>query len=126
EIAGAALRHTRRRGFTIFEARLRDDTGVLTLVWFNQRFLRDVFHRGQLVALYGKVELTGQGLQMQNPQYEILWDPLHDAPQRADAEPVAAGEGAGECAHAIGEEQLRESMRVRGGKPQHGASVDRL
>ncbi len=79
EIASTHLRFTKRRGFTIFEAKVRDESGALTVVWFNQRFLRDVFHRGQLVAMYGKVELTGHGLQMQNPQYEILWDPLHDA-----------------------------------------------
>ena len=43
-------------------------------MFFNQRFLRDVFHRHQQVALFGKVELTGHGVQMQSPQYEILAD----------------------------------------------------
>jgi ATP-dependent DNA helicase RecG len=116
EIASTFLRHTRRRGFTIFEAKVRDESGILTVVWFNQRFLRDVFHRGQLVALYGKVELTGHGLQMQNPQYEILWDPLHDAiePEAADADGDASdSQGDVEVAEAAGE-RARASDRRRG------------
>jgi ATP-dependent DNA helicase RecG len=80
EVIGAELKRTRRPGFTIFELRVRDDSGTLTAVFFNQRFLRDVFHRHQQVALFGKVELTGHGVQMQSPQYEILADaPARDA-----------------------------------------------
>ncbi len=104
EIASAALRQTRRRGFTIFECKLRDDTGVLTIVWFNQRFLRDVFHVGQLVALYGKVELTGHGLQMQNPQYEILAE-AEEAPEAAE------------------EDRLRESIRAGSASLHYGRIV---
>jgi ATP-dependent DNA helicase RecG len=80
EVIGAELKRTRRPGFTVFELRVRDDSGTLTAVFFNQRFLRDVFHRHQQVALFGKVELTGHGVQMQSPQYEILGD----APGRDD------------------------------------------
>jgi ATP-dependent DNA helicase RecG len=73
-ITQAELKRTRRPGFTIFEVTLRDDSGVARAVWFNQRFLRDVFHRGQLVSLFGKVEQTGSGLQLTSPQFEILSD----------------------------------------------------
>jgi ATP-dependent DNA helicase RecG len=72
DVARCALKPTRRRGFTIFEITLRDESGMLTVVWFNQRFLKDQFHHGQRVALFGKVELTGHGLQMSNPVFEIL------------------------------------------------------
>jgi ATP-dependent DNA helicase RecG len=71
-IASVALKRTRRPGFTIVEAGLRDGSGTARAVWFNQRFLRDVFHAGQVVALYGKVEETGGGLQITSPQYEIV------------------------------------------------------
>ncbi|HEY8548898.1 MAG TPA: ATP-dependent DNA helicase RecG [Vicinamibacterales bacterium] len=82
-ITSTALRRTRRPGFTIFEATLRDRSGQARAVWFNQRFLRDVFHPGQLVALYGKVEQTGAGLQLTSPDYEIV----------ADADTLDIGEG---------------------------------
>src|SRR6185503_11041552 len=51
---------------------LRDQTGSLRAVWFNQPFLKDVFHPHQRVILFGKLELTSHGLQMQSPQYEIV------------------------------------------------------
>jgi ATP-dependent DNA helicase RecG len=73
-ITRCSLRSTRRPGFTIFEAAVRDDTGVLSAVWFNQRFLRDVFHPGQRVALFGRVEGSARGLQLVSPDYEILDD----------------------------------------------------
>jgi ATP-dependent DNA helicase RecG len=51
---------------------LRDRTGSLRAIWFNQPFLADVFHPHQRVILYGRLELSGHGLQLQNPQYEIV------------------------------------------------------
>jgi ATP-dependent DNA helicase RecG len=51
---------------------VRDRTGALRAVWFNQPFLADVFRPHQRVILYGKLELTSFGLQMQSPQYELL------------------------------------------------------
>jgi ATP-dependent DNA helicase RecG len=69
----AGMRPTRRPGFTVFELLVGDDSGRLPIVWFNQRFLRDVLVVGQVVALYGKVETRGlSGLQMTSPQYEVL------------------------------------------------------
>lgn len=73
EIVRCGLRSTRRPGFTVFEAVLRDPTGLLSVVWFNQRFLRDVFTVGRKVILYGPVETRGlSGLQMTNPHYEFV------------------------------------------------------
>ncbi len=96
-ITGAVLRRTRRPGFTLFEATLRDASGSARAVWFNQRFLRDVFRRGQLVALYGKVEQAGGGLlQITSPQYEIVADAAADAESGGEGDadggpPEAAG-----------------------------------
>lgn len=72
EVVSCGVRPTRRPRFKIFEMLLRDRTGSLRAVWFNQPFLADVFHPQQRVVLYGRFELTSHGLQLQNPQYEIL------------------------------------------------------
>ena len=74
EVLTCGIRPTRRPRFRIFEMLVRDATGSLRAIWFNQPFLNDVFHPHQRVILYGKLELTSHGLQMQNPQYEILPD----------------------------------------------------
>jgi ATP-dependent DNA helicase RecG len=72
EVVSCGVRPTRRPRFKIFEVLLRDGTGSMRAVWFNQPFLADIFHPRQRVILYGKLELTSHGLQLQNPQYEIL------------------------------------------------------
>ncbi|MCA1560404.1 MAG: ATP-dependent DNA helicase RecG [Acidobacteria bacterium] len=74
EIVSCGIRPTRRPRFKIFEMLVRDRTGSLRAVWFNQPFLGDVFKPRQRVILFGKLELTSHGLQIQNPQYEILKD----------------------------------------------------
>ena len=45
-------------------------------LWFHGTYLRDRFQPGQLVAVYGKVEddKYGRGLQIINPQFEVLAD----------------------------------------------------
>jgi ATP-dependent DNA helicase RecG len=74
-IVTCGVRSTRRRGFQIFEALVHDGSGSLRVAWLNQPFLRDVFTRGQHVVLYGIVEVYGSaGLQLTNPQYEVLDD----------------------------------------------------
>jgi ATP-dependent DNA helicase RecG len=74
-ILSCGLRSTRRPGFKIFEALVSDPSGTLRLTWLNQPYLRDVFAAGQHVVLYGAVEMRGTGgLQITNPQYEILDD----------------------------------------------------
>ena len=90
EIVTAGVRPTRRPRFKIFEMLVRDRSGSLRAVFFNQPFLKDIFHPRQRVILYGKLELTSHGLQLQNPQYEILksdsepGDPEHTADGQDD------------------------------------------
>lgn len=82
-ILSCGLRSTRRPGFKIFEAAVGDASGALRATWLNQPYLRDVFTTGQHVVFYGLVEMRGHGgLQLTNPQYEILDD---DADRAADA-----------------------------------------
>ena len=85
EVLSCGIRPTRRPRFKIFEMLLRDQTGSLRAIWFNQPFLKDVFHPHQRVILFGKLELTSHGLQMQSPQYEILGDDDADAGATARA-----------------------------------------
>ncbi|MBI2834615.1 MAG: DEAD/DEAH box helicase, partial [Acidobacteria bacterium] len=90
EILSAGLRSTRRPGFKIFEAVVRDSSGAsMRAVWLNQPFLRDVLQRHQRVVLFGSVELRGTGgLQLTNPQYEILKreGDLASSPEEDEAE----------------------------------------
>ena len=72
-ILSCGLRSTRRPGFKIFDAVVDDGTASIRVSWLNQAFLRDVFAVGQHVVLFGPVEMRGTGgLQLTNPQYQIL------------------------------------------------------
>ena len=90
EVISCGIRPTRRPRFKIFEMLVRDRTGTLRAVFFNQPFLNDVFHPHQRVILFGQLELTSHGMQMQNPQYEIL---------KAEGEADSAGESDDETLH---------------------------
>jgi len=66
---------TRRRNIKIFELTIKDATGVLTGVWFNQPFMRKVFKVGDMVVLYGAVKpdtYHGRRVVMDNPEYEVI------------------------------------------------------
>ena len=73
DIVDCGLRTTRRPGFKIFEALVRDASGAIRAAWLNQPFMRDVIQRGQQVVLFGVVERRTQGgLQLTNPQHEVV------------------------------------------------------
>jgi ATP-dependent DNA helicase RecG len=56
EIVRAGKRPTRRRRLTIVEAHVRDDSGVLPAIWFNQVWLADRLRPGTRVVLRGALE----------------------------------------------------------------------
>ena len=72
EVRNAAVFRTKR--MPIFEMVAGQGRAKLKCIWFHGEYLRDRFKPGQLVALYGKVEegWKGRGLQINQPQFEIL------------------------------------------------------
>ena len=54
-VLGIANKKTRRRGFTVTEAQVVDDTGTLKVVWFNQPYLAKMLQAGSGVILNGKI-----------------------------------------------------------------------
>lgn len=65
---------SRRGGMKLFELSVTDGTGVMKAKWFNQPFMKKRFRAGQDVVLSGQVRpgYRGAGLEMDNPEYEIL------------------------------------------------------
>jgi ATP-dependent DNA helicase RecG len=61
----------RRRGFSITEIVVADNTAKLFCVWFNQPYLEGYFKVGETLILYGKIERYGNRLQMNSPEFEI-------------------------------------------------------
>jgi len=82
EVRGAALLRTRR--MPIFEMTLGQGRLALKCMWFHGTYLKDRFHAGQTVAVFGKVEpsRSSSNLKMIQPQFEILPDESEDAETR--------------------------------------------
>ncbi|MEW5980867.1 MAG: ATP-dependent DNA helicase RecG [Acidobacteriota bacterium] len=74
-VVSCGIHLTRRRGFRIFDALVRTRDGSIRAVWLNQPFMADVIRRGARVVLHGRAEVHERGgLQLTNPQYEIVAD----------------------------------------------------
>ncbi len=75
EVCSVEGTQTRRRGFSIVEVLVKDDTGAIPLKFFNQPYLRNVYHRGICLVVYGQVRPNtygGGSLCFLNPECEIL------------------------------------------------------
>ena len=81
-VLAARLIRTRRRGFTIFEATLDDDTAAIQAIWFNQPYLTKLMQEGTRIILYGEPSYgKGAGaLRLENPEYEIVSADAGDEP----------------------------------------------
>ena len=62
----------RRRGFSILEVAVGDQSGKISCVWFNQPYLKEYFKVGTTLILYGKIERYENRLQMNSPEFEIV------------------------------------------------------
>jgi len=62
-----------RKGLLISKVSIRDDTGLINAVWFNQGYLKRVFNVGETYIFYGKITRR-RTFEVQNPVYEKLDD----------------------------------------------------
>jgi ATP-dependent DNA helicase RecG len=136
-IVSCGLRSTRRPGFKIFEALLADASGAIRAVWLNQPFLRDVFSPGQHIVCFGQVQMRAQGgLQLTNPQYEVIDDEEGETVHTGRIVPVYEKAGAAtgkiqrrlvfEALHRLPEDlpdHLPETLRQRLELPSRRAAL---
>lgn len=59
-----------QKGLIIAKAAVGDETGKLNIVWFNNRFIKNMIKQGDELYLYGKVKLMGRDLVMESPEFE--------------------------------------------------------
>ena len=83
ELINCGVRLTRRQSFKLFQAVVRDDSGLLTVVWPNQPYLANSLRSHQRVILFGTVEEWRGRLQLASPQFEVV--------ENDDAETIHTG-----------------------------------
>jgi ATP-dependent DNA helicase RecG len=97
-VVSCGMRLTRRAGFKLYEAVVRDGTGSVKAVWMNQPFMANVVTRGTEVILYGTAERREAGpLQITNPQYELPGRRDRDAIHTGRIVPIYEKTGCATC-----------------------------
>lgn len=68
-LLGIANKKTRRRGFTVTEAVVADESGSIKVIWFNQPYLAKMLQSGREIILYGRAQYDpfSKSLVMQSP-----------------------------------------------------------
>ncbi len=69
-------RSWKRKKLSLTEATIKDSTGTLSVLWFNQPYLEETLKPGTKVALAGTIE-NRQGLILVNPLHEPAGQQIH-------------------------------------------------
>ncbi|HKH46603.1 MAG TPA: ATP-dependent DNA helicase RecG [Thermoanaerobaculia bacterium] len=75
-LSGMRRLRTRRRGFSLVRGVLRDESGEMPVVWFNQPYLAQQVVPGEEYVLHGQVRESreGTGIELVNPSCERARD----------------------------------------------------
>jgi len=76
-----------KAGRTMFRAVLSDDSGMVELVWFNNRFVKNGIHIGDEITVYGKVRKTVK-FQLVNPEYKKIKQASFDMQKQKQILPI--------------------------------------
>ncbi len=71
QVAGSSVFRA-RTGTVILQVVVRDSTGTLVAMWFNQPYMRRWFPVGEKLILFGAVERVGRKFQMLVPEFEVI------------------------------------------------------
>lgn len=72
EIVSIATRNIWPKRMTVTTATIRDESGAIRAVWFNQPYLEGSLTEGTLVSVAGKIVLDKRGLYVSSPIYEKI------------------------------------------------------
>ena len=85
----SAPQNFRKGRYTVCKARIADETGALSAVWFNQPFIAKNIKAGETYYFYGKAERKYNQIQLSSPQYRPA-DELSEAPSIEPVYPLTS------------------------------------
>ncbi len=69
--AFSAVKETRiRKNMTIYSMIINDDSDAMSVIWYNNRFVKGAFREGEEYIFYGKIVLNRGKREIVNPIYE--------------------------------------------------------
>jgi len=72
KIINIEIKRTWKRRMFITNALIKDQTGSIGVVWFNQPFLINILQKGDMVVLAGKISQGPDGLYLSSPIHEKI------------------------------------------------------
>jgi len=63
--------HYVRKGMTYYKVQIRDDTGIATCIFFNNKYLKNYLKKGYEYSFYGKVNINRNTKEILSPEFEI-------------------------------------------------------
>jgi len=71
-IASAVFETRFKKNLTVYKVHIKDETGIITAVWYNQRFIKNIFHIGEKYMFFGKISRKYGMLEVLSPVYEKI------------------------------------------------------
>jgi len=71
---------TWKKRIILTQAIVKDNSGVIKVIWFNQPYLINILKKGDFVCLAGKITLGEEGIYLSSPTYEkinLKFDLIH-------------------------------------------------
>lgn len=63
--------HYVRKGLTYYKVQIRDDTGIATCIFFNNKYIKNYLRRGYEYSFYGKINIRGKNKEILSPEFEL-------------------------------------------------------
>ena len=62
--------HYVRKGLTYYKVQIRDDTGIATCIFFNNKYLKNYLKKGYEYSFYGKININRNTKEILSPEFE--------------------------------------------------------
>ncbi len=63
--------HYVRKGLTYYKVQVRDDSGIAVCIFFNNKYIKTLLHRGYEYTFYGKVNIRRGVREIMSPEFEL-------------------------------------------------------
>ena len=63
--------HYVRKGLTYYKVQIRDDTGIATCIFFNNKYIKEYIRKGYEYTFYGKINIRGKNKEILSPEFEL-------------------------------------------------------
>lgn len=69
-VATPVSEHYVRKGLTYYKVQIRDDTGIATCIFFNNKYIKSYLRKGYEYSFYGKINIRGNAREILSPEFE--------------------------------------------------------